>query len=468
MDSLVAVDVQLDDRIDALNIVVRRLDRNRCILRRVLSSDGSSKSLQLMPEAPKIEPPEIVSNEFDKLDGILNLAKEIRASSNRTASVKKDVECSVATSKSKALPSKSTKAGSRQTLGEALISNLSVESQPTVEAHPPPRESVAAELAAAFRDEVREQLLFLSRYRIPSIVSCYLPSKAKYIEEAKLLSKLARRSQHPHSVPYQVIRTVVPPVNQETPHSMLNTSSSTSHTNNESIVTKLAVQFQALIASYERHLKQRVTHESFKVAQLSADDKRSLVTLWLKGRKLLELFEHYMKTKRKLACTCEHCAAAQKRQLLPRQFISDELEHAIPAHTALYSPSVQSETDLSVPKKKSKGKNSDVDNCVVETVWSYNAKRQVEEYHRTYLSKVMFVVESAVGQDQLRSTVHALKSCCEEQSKTVHGTGSARMGGVQGAELQNKWIESLKQFRLVYSILVNEAQHMHHCMFLNK
>lgn len=477
MDQLASIELQLDDRIDALDIMVRRLDKTRSTLRKCVTLAHQSHASTAAKAATILEKDtesekcnDVQCSEFDKLDGILNLAKEIRAlNTSKTASSKTNEIGSISSIVNSKLPkgssAQNTKVSSRQTLGEALVSKPAANEPPQLT-----KEMLADNAATAFRDDVREQLLFLSRYKIPTLVPLYHLNKAKYVEESRFLSKLSRRSQHASSAPHQVISSAIPPTVLDTsPSGDANSVSPLHSSSGDNVVAKLATQFQVLIASYDRYLKQRLNHESFKVSQLSADDKRSVLTLWLKGRKLIELFEHYMKARFKLPCNCEHCVAARRKHMLPRQYATDELEHSVPVCTPIHPPSVQSDTDLPLPKRKSKGKSSLPDLPATETVWSYNAKRLVEEYHRAYQSKVMFVVESAVGQDQLRSTVQALKGCCEAQGKAVPGPGAgARAGSAQGADLQNKWVDSLKQFRLVYSILVNEAQHMHHCMFLNK
>jgi hypothetical protein len=122
----------------------------------------------------------------------------------------------------------------------------------------------------------------------------------------------------------------------------------------------------------------------------------------------------------------------------------------------------------------------------VEIVMWYNdSKKRIQNFHRAFQDKVKLMVESSVGRHQLKDTIHSLKHCCEEQikvnnnhhtksddnSKHVTADESVLDTAIASDDVEvllQQWIQSWKQFRSIYSILLNEAKDLNECMFINR
>jgi hypothetical protein len=237
---------------------------------------------------------------------------------------------------------------------------------------------------------------------------------------------------------------------------------------------KLVQQFRNLNLVYERSMMQRMKHATFKVTQLTSEEKKEIIALWLRGRKLLDLYQHYVKMKQKLVCTCEPCSQTRKDGLVAREKATETVDHFTPLYAPLPLPILEVGNDLTGKKNalgkgngKGKAKFSN-DSSGAANVWASSSKSLVEDFHQAYASKVALIIESAVGQEQLKGTIQGLKVCCEGSTQQARqGYGVSRCDSVDNV-LADRWVETLKQFRLVYSILLCEAQELNHCMFIKK
>lgn len=321
---------------------------------------------------------------------------------------------------------------------------------------------------------MKEQLQFLTRYRIAQSPSKLYMNKTKYIEETKFMSKLYNRPAQPGSILFQVLYPSLP---------RIDSTIVSPNVAKVSVLMKLVQQFRNLNLLYERSMMQRMKHATFKVTQLTFEEKTEIIALWLRGRKLLDLYQHYVKMKQKLVCTCEPCSQVRKDSLIARDRATDTVDHYTPLYAPLPLPILEGGNDLTgkkyaLGKENGKGKakfSNDIDGgggggggVKTTNVWASSSISLVEDFHQAYASKVALIIESAVGQEQLKGTIQGLKVCCEGSTQQARqGSGVSRCDSVDNV-LADRWVETLKQFRLVYSILLCEAQELNHCMFIKK
>ena len=449
MEILLQIERQILHRIEKLSQQQDRLQANKLLLRKhqalwkfLLSKNSQAETSAKEDKTTFVDES---ASSFSKLDGILNLAKEIRAGAAKSGKQNQSEE-------------KTSRTESRQSLRDALSSTKVVDNKPCVDevAQGPSKEELAV-------NDLHEQLLFLSRYRIALPVAKLYMNRSKYSNESKFLSKLFIHPAQPGSTLFRTIYPTLP--SNDAPD--LSTSPISPSIGADSIVVNLAQQFKSLIVHYDRHLRQRINHESYKLSQLSADEKRTMVALWLRGRKLMELYQHYVKTKQKLPCTCESCCFVRASQNAQRGTAIATLDHATPSYTPLPMPSTSIEREASVINGKSKAKTKSSGGSSL-TGWVSTSKTRVEAFHDAYQSKVLLIAESAVGQEQLKGTIQALKSCCEDSTSRAKVGEKNVSRPTSNDSFVSKWVDSLKQFRLVYSILLNEAQELNHCIFINK
>lgn len=450
MDTLLQIERQIYRRIEILSYKRDRLCTNKNLLRkhRELAKSLLSMNTHIEKTAKesKSPPDEGDISPFGKLDGILSLAKEIRTGVAKAG-------------KQSHQEDKTNRTEGRQTLRDALSSNKKVVTKPIVDdilRGPTKEEHLLADL--------HEQLLFLTRHRLALSVSKLYMNRTKYSNESKFLSKLLTYPTQPRSTLFHVIYPTLPR-NDEPDEPIVDRVSVIGG----SVVFKLAQQFKSLLIHYERHLRQRVNHESYKLSQLSGDEKKAMVALWMRGRKLMELYQHYVKAKQRLQCTCEACSLVDKSRSARSDTALSTLDHATPSYAPLPAPSAPTELELHANvgggQSKSKARNS---GGSTSNSWVSACKARVETFHGAYQSKILLIAESAVGQEQLKGTIQMLKSCCEDSyNRLKSGEKSATKPGIDNCFV-SKWVESLKQFRLVYSILLNEAQELNHCIFINK
>lgn len=454
---------QLRGRIEALSQNVDRLQKNKMILRKYQYTQVSILAQKELAERSRKgsstgNKANSGNADDDKLNGILSLAKEIRAISNKPAKlIHPDVQ-----------GNKPMKAGSRQSLQDALY----VGSETQESSNPRFNDDMDRSLVPEenYLGDLHEQLLFLTRNRVPVSPSKLYMNSVKYCEEGKFLTKLLNRSEQPCSALFHTVSSSFPQLTSSDKHEARSTSPLS---NSESLVAKLANQFKGLIVSYERFMKVRVSHETFKVSQLTVEDKKAMIAMWMRGRKLLELYRHYEKTSRRLQCTCESCVLSRVNHGPSSDSSSaSAVDRSTPLSTPLPSPSAKAEVDWTaiVINTKSKAKSKQVGGSAANhsSAWGNSCKVRVEAFHSAYQSKLLLIAESAVGQEQLKGTIQALKTCCEDSTNRAKLGQIIAAGGGADTGFVSRWAESLKQFRLVYSLLLNEAQELNHCMFINK
>jgi len=449
-------------RIEALVPTVDRLQRTKHMLRAYQQAKISiAAQEELAARSTKESHTNLVSGEedeilsgFEKLDGILSLAKEIRTTSNKSSK----------SGSQSAQQDKSGKTAGRQSLRDALL----VKDNTSKAASAVDDTNVKPSAQEHFLNDLHEQLLYLSRHRITLSPSKLYMNRTKYCEEGKFLTKLLNRPEQPSSVLFQTIHPSLPLLEST---EKLEAHFTSPLATSDSLVMRLAQQFRSLIVSYERYMKVRVSHETFKVAQLSVEDRKSMIAMWMRGRKLLDLYKHYEKNKQSLPCTCESCVRSRKYAVVSRD-AATTVDRTTPHYTPLPSPSARTDVGFSAAVIGSKGKSKSKQSSSgseSSNPWTNACKPRIEAFHEAYQSKILLIAESAVGQEQLKGTIQSLKACCEESANRAK-LGQIIAAGAGGAEAAfvGKWAESLKQFRLVYSLLLNEAQELNHCMFINK
>jgi hypothetical protein len=438
----------IDDRIEELSAAVSRMERTKQVLRGYIAEDRIRKAqqaqsrVQMELEADQLEElgSDKTESSFDQLDGILSLAREIRASS-----VKSKPKMKSGVSESEGARAGRSRAAESSTKNDGARAGASASRQGSAEQ--PQHASTSAmgtdgSGRSAQQNDVLLQIKFLSRWRVPTPVSSMCLSKTKYCEEAKFWSTVRGRKLHPSSPVYSVVASslsrALPPENTSV--------------SSDNVVDKLTRGFKSLIRSYEAFAKSRLA-EGFNVAQLSKEDRMSLIGIWYSGRRLLELYEHFVSTRRKKRCTCGHCAA--------RKQTSQNISQTLHSGTALYAPVPLPSTVVGRERVNLKF-GAKVQHAEDRpSLWSSAAQRGIDDFHRTFATRVQLAVESTVGQHQLKTTIQALRGCCEAES--------AERGGNRDAQRQmDTWMEPLKLYRAVYSVLISEARNLDECIFLNK
>lgn len=337
-----------------------------------------------------------------------------------------------------------------------------------------------------------------------------------YAVHAEVYCKVLETSTQPHSVLYDVVASHISSLKPEKrtgplngtsvgPRSVAdNGSSSSSNSSNHSaktaFISKLTRAFESLLASYDRYFRVRMSHEQFHVSQLSAPDRLTMMAMWYKGRKLLDLYNYYTKSKlehSRSKCRCSDCVLMRSHihtnnTKHEKDVVTTvvDMHNSKPLYTPLPLPS-QSQfirESYSPPKKMPTGTSSvsvDSTGQVDIVMWYNDSKKRIQSFHRAFQGEVKLMVESSVGRHQLKDTIHSLKHCCEEQIKannnhhaksddnSKHTTADESVLNTAIAShdyevLLQQWIQSWKQFRSIYSILLNEAKDLNECMFINK
>lgn len=475
MSLLNEIERKLDDRILSVEGNVCRLRKSKRVALNYLNlcATDTTPPVEIVQDIKAKETIRESSNTVSELDNILLLAKDIRNSSISKTTIQNN-QPTISTEKTSARRTlKQSLTGSvatkpqRQSLREAL-SSVTDESLSVIETPQSANERRIADRNARFRHSFQEQLRFLSRYRMPTVISKLYFNKEKYCEQAKFLSKIYGRPHHPSSVLFQTMRPNLP--NSDNNSLNNDTKSENYPQSTNDIVMKLLQSFGSLISNFERFMKVRISQKGFKATQLSSEDRTALLTMWLRGRKLLDLYEHYIKAKQRLRCTCLHCMDKQSRVTkLSIEKQQQKLHSTVPLYTPLPLPSVnirRDEDERKIAASMIKPNLKQKKTIALSPIESITQKSvlKVSEFHEAYRSRVMLIVESAVGQNQLKNTIHSLKGCCEDQSKL----GSNHNTRVDQNDLTQRWITALKLYRNVYSILLSEAQDLNHCVFLNK
>jgi hypothetical protein len=235
---------------------------------------------------------------------------------------------------------------------------------------------------------------------------------------------------------------------------------------------KLSTALSTLVATYERHLKGVIGQKDFKISQLSAEDRRSLMALWMRGRKLLELYEHYVKRRNCLTCRCLVCSAQITRtgsRNAPATAAANPtkiMHESLPVMTPLSLPSKQREEQreleaAEMARLKSKPKEKRAPPLTPQAAFAKQALAEVDAFHAAYHSQVQLGIEGAVGKEQLRAAIQSLKACCEQRT-------DASVTGHLPADAMEQWVSALKLYRGVYAALVDEAGGENGCMFIKR
>ena len=522
-------------------------------------------------------------NELGKLDQILSLARKIRAN-NDTKAKKLEVKATAnshanldhqdipkphkaathvqSKPKARALNSYMTKqrdtdqlpSNRRQTQRQSLKSHI-VESRAKVE----PQSRIYSNEGEVMHkiqqqdslndqlwcEDLMAQLALLGRSNrasstkvIASIAaagsSC---NKDVYMAQMQLLSKLMQRPHHPQSLPFALMADSMPLTegaieadhrhNADVHGTVACVSARQGRYN---IVLKLRDAFKSLITSYERQMKLRIA--SISPSQLSAQDRSELLQLWFRGRRLLQLYEHYAKRRRGVRCVCEACMRRSQQQHHSSSSsegtgsISSsgnggtgtlDLYYQLVANTPLSTPISSMSSMLSSQKaarfadhtapdfvggeragRKDDGKGArkcprpkfSVDGLqgqhtgdvtAIAHEWHTDSAARVKAFHARLQARVRYVAESAVGKHYLKECIHSLKACCEAQAQvnrsvavggaetgTGTGTASADLSFRNKDQLAHDWVSALQLYRSVYSMLVSEAHEINECMFLPK
>jgi hypothetical protein len=451
------IQAHVEERLKYVEREVDKLVRSRRAMQNYVRRLSSGSATPPAPHAEHsntlAETPGNTGEISADLERILSLAKDVRSSglSSRTAGNTGTRAASSTSTKVKDL-----KIG-RQTLGQALsgVKEASTDAGPAVGA------------AAAVTCDIAQQLLFFGRYKIPPPLCVAAYSKDLYCEQAKFQSSIRFRPVHPDSVLYTSVTAIL-----DCSTAVGEDSTAAHRRPPESIVLKLANSTAALVTEYERWTKGRVAQKEFKAYRLSAEDRTYIVTLWMRGRKLLELYEHLMKRKSGVRCACQHCVRKQSdgqgRRTAAEQVTT--LHSEAPLTTPLASPSTVRATEeaqqaellkTEVKGRKDKLKRSAPVSPAVS--FAQSSLDQVDAYHRAYRSRVQCIVEASIGHDKLMATVQGLRVCCEQQTKA-----SAATSAKADHQLLENWICALKQYRTLYGDLVCQSQNAGACMFVVK
>ncbi len=372
-----------------------------------------------------------------------------------------------------------------------------------------------------FHADISSQLQFYCRHKPINPLSALCTTKDLYCLQARYLSRYAMRTLHPRSVAYQVISKDIrgTQLQQQAPLRQREhtTPSSTAkplvgtHQHN-SVTVKLKNAFSRLVNTYERHFQQRLSRTSS--SQLTPTDKEEVLALWLKGRKLIEMYEHYCYRAKQqqykqrqppagaevdevFRCRCEVCAANDRRDADLSELVST-LIRAMPLHTPIAVPrSSASAVDTAISSSSSKQPSSsgsfgynqhsaqkpaklvtaaDSDQAVQR--WHSSSRSNVAEFHETFQRRVKYVIESAVGQRELDRSVRQLKTCVEhklqlqqQQAQLVSrsGGGLSRDVVARSEEAQRgEWRAALQEYKAVYCLLVEEARDNSRVVFLHR
>lgn len=471
IETLDQISRNLDERLKYAEDIVTRLSASRCVLRkhvRNVKDSTAGAGLQGKDEDVIVEQAkgsitdDDGSNPSLHLDKILSLARNLRTGGTGRPTESSGVSTdphnepdagSVASSRSKP----STRG--RQTLGQALSA--------TNKANPPSSASTPPVVRSNAARDVAEQVLFLARYRIPPPLCIAIYSKDAYCERAKFLSSLLRRPVHPESALYSNLVTTLPPTPASPP-----SPASSIRKYAEPVILKLANSFAALISEHERWLRGRVSVADFKASRLSPEERKFLVTLWLRGRKLVELYEHVMKRKSGVKCVCQPCRqrdreAAQSKR--PASTLVADLHMEAPLAAPLSIPSAVRAAEQAkaaeLLKLESRSKRDKTSRAVAlppAAAFAQVSLEQVNAFHSAYRSRVQCVVEASIGQELLMATVQTLRGCCEQQTKSAVPQDKADQ------QLLSQWVSALRQYRSLYNSLLCDAQSMNECMFVNK
>ena len=237
------------------------------------------------------------------------------------------------------------------------------------------------------------------------------PSKEVYIAQTSLLTKVFGYHTQPDSV---IFTTLV--------HSFRSSFT----TFNESIQEKVIPEefpfrfknyFHKLLSDINRYLNQK--------GSLVNPSREELCLLWLIGRHLLSLQSHYLKNARGSGeCRCIHCRFLNYKQ------ISDEVEDSVrlkPLNVAINQPPHTVTNTNSIRSRQ-----------LISNQWLSKERERVKSYYKLYSTQVKYLIESKVSKDLLKTVVRDLRYCCEQS------TGD--------------WIDCLKKFRKLFSLLVREGQ----------
>jgi hypothetical protein len=454
------IQAHVEERLKYLEREVDKLARSRRVMQNYVRglSSGSAATPEQHAEHSKTlgGTPGNTGEVSADLERILSLAKDVRSSglSSRTTGNMGMRAASSTSSKVKYLNI------GRQTLGQALsgVKETSTEAGPAV--------GTALNTTAVTCD-IAQQLLFFGRYKIPPPLCVAAYSKDLYCEQAKVQSGIRFRPVHPHSLLYTSVTAVT-----DCSTAVGEVSTTVHRRPPESIVLKLANSIAALVTEYERWTKGRVAQKEFKASRITAEDRTYIVTLWMRGRKLLELYEHLMKRKSGVRCACQHCVRKQSdgqaRRTAAEQVTT--LHSEAPLATPLASPStvraMEEAHQAELLKTEVKGRKDKLKRSMpVSPAVSFaqSSLDQVDAYHRAYRSRVQCIVEASIGHEKLMATVQALRMCCEQQSKA-----SAATSAKADDQLLQNWIGALKQYRTLYGDLVCEAQNTGACLFVVK
>lgn len=510
-------------------------------------------------------------DKFKHLDNILSLAKDIRTQRakaqekaksssipTKVGSVEETPPLKAATYKQKTAstkPRRSTPLRQYVQQHSAATGSGRLQKQPSVELEHRHSDSEGIKIIAI---ELNTQLKLMA-----SSHARQHPTTAKALNSAALhgalhsgcfresfraqmlfLSKLYGRPVIPRSVLYRVVSS--------SRNSATGPSSPVKGLQN--VIIRLRDAFKTLIGSYERFLKLRI--DKVRSGSLSPQDRIDIVSLWYRGQRLVGLYEHYAKKKRRLRCFCEHCnhrrqqaamsadmldACAQlvspcplmtplrglqqwigareaehrgqrQRQLQEAQQARNRLEMAEHQEAIRISkikrPPFHIDSKSEQPDEMASIASAAADNtvscnamnerglAVLGKDWSRMSQQRVDDYHRAFQSRVKFIAESAVGRSNLRDIIKVLKHCCEAQADHKQAVSiplgstsredeqfklddrkqdqagdvvSDRLGlGDNREQFQYQWVQALKQYRLLYSLLVKEAHDAGNCFFLHK
>ena len=102
--------------------------------------------------------------------------------------------------------------------------------------------------------------------------------------------------------------------------------------------------------------------------------------------------------------------------------------------------------------------------------WINQNIEKIENFHKSFNSRILFGVESVIGKYHLKYTIQKLKNCCKREMlvKSLENENNECNNNNNDYLLEKDWILSLKSYKSLYSCLLNEGSDRLSCIFLEK
>lgn len=427
----------VDERVKSLEKVVLRLQHTKQVLKSVDDINAAAAARQKYVE----EEEEALLPNINQLDDILMKAKEVRSSSN----------------------SSDFKVQTGAKVSSSLSSNNGSHRTPLAQCVPtPPPQVDTATTSNPKKVAILEQLEFWGQN--PSATHAFSTQGIKdvYLSQAHFLSRALGQPTHPRSAVFDSVRRALeenqPEPVRETKHRP------------DVFVLKLSAAVERLVSSFNRYLKSKLSRQPS--SQLSAQDKEELVSLWYRGRRLLQMYDQLnaaIADSPTSPCTCSIC----KAELMSKQNILQKLGAMI-EHMPLFTPAVTpiscASIALDVPKvvksaaRAPKPKRGAAFAVPMADEHRLRWKNSVDAFHDIFQSRIMYLIEYAVGQDQLKRCIQRIKACCQRDA--IMKKNPTAVSAAEKKALEKEWVTTLTELKYVHDILTMSSRSS--CVILHK